>query len=461
MSSEGHLAAAVEFPSVSRTLSESQSNFVYIGNNNKMSTIKKKERVYTFQGTRLHLTIHRHLTNSGDLCISSIRKLTSISPKLRAFNEIGKTGHKHSHVVCLWPKRVTIGSKKKWNSLRNESGGFNMKPISSDEHMLKALGYDISAKKGGIENESVVIIDELKDWKPDIPYHQQAINHLLNVSTWRQALVGEFSEYLCSKLTWAKEVFTSRPIRFDQKKLLEKVFPWQQTTISFIDANIENPDDRTIHWIYDKTGSKGKSKLITHLLHEYGAMVFDGGKHQDMTYAYRGQSIVAFDLCRSTEDYCPYRTMERFKDGRCTVAKYQSHTKYFKIPLVFVFANFPPKLEELTANRWNVVTINEDYALSAPLTRFHVRCSTEYFEFEKFLKPLVSCKGSSGVASNVKPPPARLQETLDRAFARSKNALLKQRPEQENVPKRKISRDLLCSGSKEAQAFEKVGIQGR
>lgn len=380
-----------------------------------MNAESKKPQIFKFRGKMLHITIHRHLAGAEDPCLDFIRKLSKISPKLKAINEVGKTGHAHSHIVALWPERIYIGSKRKWERLRTLGKGVNLTPISDDEHMGRALGYGQAEKKGGEKSKSVVVLDELKEWEPTLPYHEEVTKYLLNVKSWQNALVGPFSDYICQRMNWAREVYLTRPVPQENKRILTHVLPWQRTTIGFVEAHLDAPCRRTIHWIWDRRGHKGKSDLVTHFAHKYNAMVYDGGRQQDMASAYDGQRIVCFDLCRESEDYCPYRTMEAFKNGRIFSPKYVSALKNFVPPHVLVFANWPPRDgdKKISKDQWNVVKITENFKLSSPLTMAETRCAGYRKRLKTFLTPLNpdDRKKCQGVLPNVIEPPGNLAKT--------------------------------------------------
>lgn len=112
-------------------------------------------------------------------------------------------------------------------------------------------------------------------------------------------------------------------------------------------------DPRKIIWIYDTVGNFGKSYFARNYEPDESFYV-TGGKHSDIYFAYRSQRRVFFDVPRSAEDHFPYEVLEKFKDGVIFQAKYESRVLRFASPHVVVFANFPPNLAKLSADRWDV-----------------------------------------------------------------------------------------------------------
>lgn len=129
--------------------------------------------------------------------------------------------------------------------------------------------------------------------------------------------------------------------------------PWQQE----IEEIVEEPaaDKRTIHWIWDPEGNKGKTTLCKYLMAKYKAMLVSG-KGTDILYmaALHESNIYLLDLMRSQQDFVPYNTVETLKNGCYMSGKYEGAVVLRNCPHVVVFANYPPKMSALSADRWNI-----------------------------------------------------------------------------------------------------------
>lgn len=132
--------------------------------------------------------------------------------------------------------------------------------------------------------------------------------------------------------------------------------PWQSEVVSLCD---EAPDTRKVFWYYDECGNTGKSFLVDYLVSMRDAIVFTNGKMADMAFAYKEESIVIFDLARCQADKIDnvYMAVETFKNGRIFSPKYESQTKVFPVPHVFVFANFEPDRTKLSQDRWHITRV--------------------------------------------------------------------------------------------------------
>jgi len=119
------------------------------------------------------------------------------------------------------------------------------------------------------------------------------------------------------------------------------------------------PCTRSVYWFWDARGNTGKSFMVDWLVAFKEAIVFTHGKMHDIAHAYDHQKVVCFDLARTQEEKLDavYMALECFKNGRMFSGKYESTTKVFEVPHVFVFANFAPDKTKLSADRWKITEI--------------------------------------------------------------------------------------------------------
>jgi hypothetical protein len=106
-------------------------------------------------------------------------------------------------------------------------------------------------------------------------------------------------------------------------------------------------------WYFDFNGNTGKSFMARYIKSEMDGFVVESLKTSDITYAYRGQKIVVFDLTRSCEKRVNYDIIEKFKNGTMFSGK------EFEAPHVIIFANFRPEMYKLSLDRWYIVQICE------------------------------------------------------------------------------------------------------
>lgn len=136
------------------------------------------------------------------------------------------------------------------------------------------------------------------------------------------------------------------------------LYPWQQEILAIIDAE---PDERSIYWYWEPTGNVGKTAFAKHVIisrEMMGDTIYCTGKSADMKFAIMQMAkypkVVLMGLTRSQETFVSYEGIEAIKDGIFFSGKYESGMCVGQCPHFIVFANFPPELDRLSADRWVV-----------------------------------------------------------------------------------------------------------
>lgn len=132
-------------------------------------------------------------------------------------------------------------------------------------------------------------------------------------------------------------------------------FTWQSKVLEILSTD---PDTRTINWVYDPIGNHGKTYLSKYLVQERQAFYTNGGKSNDLAYAYEGEGIVIFDYVRDAKEFVGYGVIEQLKNGILMSTKYESGRKVFAVPHVFVFANFMPADDKFSRDRLQLMELN-------------------------------------------------------------------------------------------------------
>jgi len=119
------------------------------------------------------------------------------------------------------------------------------------------------------------------------------------------------------------------------------------------------PDDRTIMFIVDSEGNKGKSWFSKYYcsLHS-DAVILRPTKHSDMAYALPNILRVLFlDCTRQQVEHLPYTFLEQLKDGLVFSNKYESVVKRYSDIHVVVLMNMLPDMTLLSADRYVIIEI--------------------------------------------------------------------------------------------------------
>lgn len=139
---------------------------------------------------------------------------------------------------------------------------------------------------------------------------------------------------------------------------IEEFWPWQTALYKEIQ---DQPDDRTIHWIWNKEGNGGKTKFAKRMVIENFAKFLSPCKASDaLNFVYNcpNENCYLFLLPRTWGSSISktelYQALESIKDGMIFNSKYSTGTLVMDSPHVVVFANFPPKVECLSLDRWKI-----------------------------------------------------------------------------------------------------------
>ena len=147
------------------------------------------------------------------------------------------------------------------------------------------------------------------------------------------------------------EYFNFRPL-----KLITNLYPYQSEIIDIIK---KEPDERTIHWFWDKKGNIGKTSFTKYLMYHYNAVLLEGKKNDILYVASLNDSnIYIYDIERSLEGFVSYGAIEKIKNGCYMSSKYESSVILRNCPHVIIFSNFEPEIDKLSADRWDIREID-------------------------------------------------------------------------------------------------------
>jgi len=138
-------------------------------------------------------------------------------------------------------------------------------------------------------------------------------------------------------------------------------YPWQNNMYNIL---MDNPNDRTIHWVYETAGNAGKSAFVKHMVARFDAICVEGKArdiYQGMVQYYNRMGeyprIVLVDVPREGLNYINYTAIEKIKNGLLFSGKYESQQCVFNAPHIVIFANEEPEVFKLSADRWKIWNI--------------------------------------------------------------------------------------------------------
>jgi len=139
---------------------------------------------------------------------------------------------------------------------------------------------------------------------------------------------------------------------------LHELYPWQSYLFSII---TQDPDDRTVYWIWEQEGNTGKSAFAKLMCHTYNGLCVSG-KSNDIFQGISGYkeetgsypSMIIVDCPRHNMKFMNYGALEMVKNGHVFSGKYESKQMIFNPPHVVVFSNEEPETWKFSQDRWKV-----------------------------------------------------------------------------------------------------------
>lgn len=164
--------------------------------------------------------------------------------------------------------------------------------------------------------------------------------------------------YCMKKTSRVKGPWGKRPIYFgNDLKVMETPFHWQYDLVDLLD---QPPDDRTIIYIWEKTGNVGKSKLVKWMCFNKKATRIPLGTATQLKCSVISEGahkVYLIDIPRSigSEERLGdlFSAIEEVKNGHIKTAMYGKPSELFmEPPHVVVFSNYPPSLKLCSVDRW-------------------------------------------------------------------------------------------------------------
>lgn len=145
----------------------------------------------------------------------------------------------------------------------------------------------------------------------------------------------------------------------------DKLYDWQKAIVDIVRGR---PDDRTIHWYWEREGNVGKSALCKYLCVNHEALICSG-RAADMKFLVANwlktkgtaPEIIIFDVPRSNLDYISFTGIEELKNGLFASTKYECEMVIMNSPHVLIFANEQPtdKEEIMSVDRWKITEVRK------------------------------------------------------------------------------------------------------
>lgn len=169
--------------------------------------------------------------------------------------------------------------------------------------------------------------------------------------------------YACKAETRCGEVYTHEKRKPFQRTVskFDEIVP-REEVIKLIE---EEPDKRTIHWVWSAEGKLGKTSTAAYIEHNYEGVCVANGKAADIKNQIvkvceeDDLNVLIITIPRSARDYLGglYGVLEEVKDGLIYSGKYEGGFLNIEHPHVIVMCNFPPDETQMSEDRWNVIEL--------------------------------------------------------------------------------------------------------
>ena len=136
-----------------------------------------------------------------------------------------------------------------------------------------------------------------------------------------------------------KKAFVRTSSKFDSIKPREEL----------IEIIEQEPDNRTINWIWSEKGGIGKTSTCAYIEHNYEGVCIVNGKGADIKNQVikhletNDLDILIINVPRCNENHVSYAAMEEIKDGLIYSGKYEGGFANIEHPHVIVISNFAPE----------------------------------------------------------------------------------------------------------------------
>lgn len=315
------------------------------------------ESKFRFQNQKVMLTYKTHL-NKDDFT-AFLRGLVPDLKKIYIAHENGEgdsiTPYEHTHSVIDFGKNFQSKNVRIFDFIGIHP---NISKITSPRSWKKACKYICK------EDKTVVLAEDDNfgfSIAESIWEHSNVQDALRTAQNLRDvmpiiALMG------MKKLEWGREIECSI-------QDIDGMYPWQRKIWDFI---AHKPNDRTVYWIGDEGGCKGKTQFIKYCdINCDGKVlwIIPSGSTRDIIHVvmeqinsgWRGDTIM-INLSRSatcgSDMSHVYRVIEDLKDGMIFSSKYNGGKLLIPNVHVIVMSNTYPQLERLTGDRWKVGKID-------------------------------------------------------------------------------------------------------
>jgi len=348
---------------------------------------------FRFKGTRVLLTYATHI-NKAEL-EDHLRRGREQIVWIRMAHEGAdtKTAYDHTHVLLTYNKRVTITDARHWDYKADypevavnepepemveghEADNVqkvqraiihpNMQPINTLEHFENARYYIGKEDPANADLRAMGKFNPGREPEEAVPI--DAIQNCRTLNEAFKAFARKFSDIPGMLAIWRARVVPTQP------EEIITPWPWQKQLWYQLEVK-RSVFARSLAWIYDQKGGKGKSIFVRWLKASFpeNYMSVPGvPKENDVAHAIRTHTErfpgklkgIIFDFPRDVSSQNVYGMLENILNADMFSAKYDSTNITFPKVHVVCFANWLPNMgtTAMSDDRWDIreLTYNDE-----------------------------------------------------------------------------------------------------
>lgn len=245
-----------------------------------------------------------------------------------------------------------VSASKHWCFTLNNYDGSNIKEFENAEVAKRYVFQEEIGENG---------TPHLQGY---IEFHKKArpFEHFVNKSIhWEKCRnIKQSIQYCQKKDTRNGEVYR-KGIKIPYEVNIE-LYEWERNICSILD---KDPDDRSLYWIWEPKGNRGKTTFQKWVYLNYPNTVVLSGKATDMKngiieYEKKNGTlprVILINIPRTSLDYVSYAGIEDIKDMFFYSGKYEGGMVCGASPHVVIFANEEPIRVNCSKDRWQIIKI--------------------------------------------------------------------------------------------------------
>lgn len=309
-------------------------------NQNKWRTHLRKGKVFLTYST--HLPKNAFITwikNKGKKCRVFVAHETA-DPR---------NPYEHSHVLIIYDDKLDTTNCRYYDY---EDIHPNIQWSKNNNHLLNLIKYMYKEDKS-LEEDMKLLAEEFKLTLFEKVSECKDIYEVMNMA-------HSAGEAMGLEKLWHYRKNKQKVLGLIKKKWF---YPYQRYLFDMI-IGPRIIDDRTIIWFADFLGRSGKTQFMKYMGAKYRDKVVTAtglGGSANTANMMKGKldegwdhTAVIVNLVRATKDKKIYEPLEGIKDGVMTNTKYIVETLYWTCPILIVFANYLPRVEDMSIDRWDI-----------------------------------------------------------------------------------------------------------